>query len=283
MSVLKSPGRLAPHHKPMEIARHNEYLAWQDGDSSALRLAAAPVLKQATQLANDNELLVTLTDQNGQLLWTCAHNPLQASLLDSVCCSAPIIHPQSGELYGVLSLSMGWKGHSSAGEIVAASLAYDIAQQLPHHEPCAELEIHALGRPWVLFRGKTLHLSPRMIEILCILALNPEGLTLEACHAALYGDVQVTTTTLKAELSHLRTLLDGSISSRTYRLLGTVWVDFIELWTALRLHQNDVALSLYSGELLPASQSPEIREWRTCIKAVMDFAFSGCISAKTYG
>jgi hypothetical protein len=108
-----------------------------------------------------------------------------------------------------------------------------------------------------------------MVEILCLLALNPDGLTLEACHAALYQDEHIATTTLKAELSHLRTLLDGRITSRIYRLSGAVWVDFLELWEALRLHQTDVAHRLYRGELLPNSQSPEIKMWRTCINAVM--------------
>lgn len=263
MSVIKSYSGLATHRK------QNDYNTWQRWDSTPLRLAAVSALEKVSQLVNTNELIITLADQNGRLLWTYASKFNLTLLLDSVRYSAPILHPQSGELHGELSLGMSWEHHSVTGEIMASSLAQDIAQHLTRHAPRAELEVHALGQPWVLFRGKILHLTPRMVEILCILALNPDGLTLEACHAALYGDAQVTTTTLKAELSHLRTLLDGSISSRTYRLLGTVWVDFIELWTALRLHQDDVARSLYSGELLPASQSPEIQEWRTCLKAVI--------------
>jgi hypothetical protein len=187
-----------------------------------------------------------------------------------VCYSAPIIHPQSGELHGILSLGMSCEQHTPMGELTITALAQNIVQQLPQYTPPqAELEIHALGQPHVLFRGKPLHLSPRMIEILCILALNPEGLTLEACHAVLYGDEQVATATLKAELSHLRTLLDGRISARTYRLVGTVWVDFIALWAAIRQHQTAEAQRLYKGELLPNSQSLEIKEWRTCISTVM--------------
>lgn len=225
-------------------------------------------LSVSTQRTNLQQLLITLADQNGRLLWTYASKANWTLLSDWVCYSAPILHPQSGELHGVLSLGMNGERHSVAGELMAGSLAQDIAQHLPRHVPRAQLEIHALGQPWVRFRGKILHVTPRMVEILCILALNPDGLTLEACHAALYGDVPVATTTLKAELSHLRTLLDGSISSRTYRLLCTVWVDFVEWWTALRLHQDEVARSLRSGELLSASQSPEIREWRNCLNAV---------------
>ncbi|QQZ29283.1 helix-turn-helix domain-containing protein [Thiothrix subterranea] len=261
MSVIKTHSGLVTHRKQYDDS-------WQPWDSTPLQLAAAPSLEKISQLVHTNELLITLADQHGRLLWTYASKANWTLLSDWVCYSAPILHPQSGELHGVLSLGMNGERHSVAGELMAGSLAQDIAQHLPRHVPRAQLEIHALGQPWVRFRGKILHVTPRMVEILCILALNPDGLTLEACHAALYGDVPVATTTLKAELSHLRTLLDGSISSRTYRLLCTVWVDFVELWTALRLHQDEVARSLRSGELLPASQSPEIREWRNCLNAV---------------
>lgn len=261
MSVIKSHSGLVTHRKQYDDS-------WQPWDSNPLQLAAAPALEKVSQLVNTNELIISLADQNGRLLWAYASTANWTLLPDLVCYSAPILHPQSGELHGVLRLEMSREDHSVIGELMADCLAYDIAQYLPSHVPHVELEIHALGQPWVRFRGKTLHLTPRMVEILCILALHSDGLTLEACHAALYGDVPVATTTLKAELSHLRTLLDGAISSRTYRLLCTVWVDFVELWTALRLHQDDVACRLCSGELLPASQSPEIQEWRNCLKAV---------------
>ncbi|MBU0654040.1 MAG: GAF domain-containing protein [Gammaproteobacteria bacterium] len=190
-------------------------------------------------------------------------------LKEWVCYSAPILHPQSGELYGVLNVGTVWERHTAVGEIAAVSMAQDIARHLPLHLPQAELEIRALGQPQVRFRGQSLHLTPRMVEILCILALNPAGLTLEACHAILYGDGQVSVSTLKAEFSHLRTLLDGCISSRVYRLLATVWADFIELWTALRQHKPEDAHRLYRGELLPDSTSSEIGEWRTCIAVTM--------------
>lgn len=133
----------------------------------------------------------------------------------------------------------------------------------------AELEIHVLGKAEVIFRGKCLPLTPRMCEILCILVMYPNGITLETCHAALYGDGQVSTATLKAELSHLRSLLDGRLCSRVYRLSGTVWADYLELWQAIREGRLEDARHLYQGDLLPQSTSPEIREWRQCIAVVM--------------
>lgn len=195
---------------------------------------------------------------------------------DWVCYAAPIIHPQSGEVVGSLDLSTTWNRHTPLGQAAVTELARSIARCLPQHLPRAELEIHALGQPRILFRGKPLNLPMRQVEILCLLALNPQGLTLEGFHAALYGDLPVSTTTLKAELSHLRRLLDGQIGSRPYRLQMPVWADFIQVWQALRQQQTNEAFSLYRGSFLPHSASPELEEWRHCIDAVMGQALDSC-------
>ena len=54
--------------------------------------------------------------------------------------------------------------------------------------------------------------------MLALLALHPEGLSLEQLHALVYGDQAVTFSTLKAEVSHLRSALGGQLASRPYRL-----------------------------------------------------------------
>lgn len=195
---------------------------------------------------------------------------------DWVCYAAPITHPQSGEVVGILDMSTTWNRYTPLGQAAVTELARSIGRCLPQNLPRAELEIHALGQPRVLFRGKPLNLPMRQVEILCLLALNPQGLTLEGFHAALYGDLPVSTTTLKAELSHLRRLLDGKIGSRPYRLQMPVWADFIHVWQALRQQQGEAAFSLYRGSFLPQSASPELEEWRHCIDAVMGRALESC-------
>jgi hypothetical protein len=195
---------------------------------------------------------------------------------DWVCYAAPITHPQSGEVVGVLDMSTTWNRYTPLGQAAVTELARAIGRCLPQNLPRAELEIHALGQPRILFRGKPLNLPLRQVEILCLLALNPQGLTLEGFHAALYGDLPVSTTTLKAELSHLRRLLDGKIGSRPYRLQMPVWADFIQVWQALRQQQGTAAFSLYRGSFLPQSVSPELEEWRHCIDAVMGRALESC-------
>jgi hypothetical protein len=138
------------------------------------------------------------------------------------------------------------------------------------------LEIRALGPPEVCYRGKPLSLPLRQLEILCLLALSPDGLELDALHAALYGDAPVSRSTLKAELSQLRALLDGRVGSRPYRLLLPVRADFIDLWQALRGQRAGEAVGLYRGPLLARSRSPELEEWRHCIDAVMGQTLESC-------
>jgi len=79
----------------------------------------------------------------------------------------------------------------------------------------------------------------------------------------------VSTSTLKAEVSHLRSALDGGIGSRPYRL--TVPVDS-DLQRALRaLDRGDVpaAVSAASSPLLPDSESPDIEEWRRYLEVAL--------------
>lgn len=204
----------------------------------------------------------------------------QSFVHDWVCYAAPIVHPQTGQTLGVLDVSTTWKRHTPLGQAAVAELARNIAAGLPSRAARAELEIHALGQPNVTFRGQALRLTRRQLEILCLLALNPQGLNLEAFHAALYGDAGTSTTTLKAELSQLRGRLDGCIGSRPYRLTCSVWADFIDLWQLLLAQQVDEAVSLYRGTLLPLSASPEIEEWRHCIDAVMGKALDFCKDPK---
>ncbi len=221
-----------------------------------------------------NAVGLTLKLQRPATVFSSEH--FQPFVHDWVSYAAPVLYPRSGECAGVLSLSTAWNRHTPLGQAAVTELARSIAEGLPHNRPKAELEIHALGQPRVLFRGKPLRLPLRQIEILCLLALNTRGLNLEAFHAALYGDAPVSSSTLKAELSHLRRLLDRQIGSRPYRLKVPVWADFIEIWQVLRRHKTGEAFSLYRGTLLPQSESPELEEWRRCIDAVMSQALGSC-------
>lgn len=199
-----------------------------------------------------------------------------STVRDWVCYAAPIIHPRTHECLGVLDMSTTWEHYTPMGQAAVAGIANAIAARLPDEQPRAELEIHALGQSRVSFRGKNLKVSLRQLEILCLLVLNPQGLSLSQLHASLYGDSPVSTSTLKAELSRLRTLLAGNIGSRPYRLLVPVHADFVEIWKALHAKDNDQAMRLYRGSLTAQSVAPELEEWRLCIDALMERSLEHC-------
>ena len=82
-----------------------------------------------------------------------------------------------------------------------------------------------LGTAETRLDGQRLLLNRRQTEVLALLALHPEGLSLEQLHALVYGDQAVTLSTLKAEVSHLRSTLGGQLSSRPYRLMMPATTD----------------------------------------------------------
>jgi hypothetical protein len=116
--------------------------------------------------------------------------------------------------------------------------------------------------------GVVVPLAQRQAEMIALLALAPDGLTPEQLHNQVYGEqaASVTTTTTKAEVSHLRALLGGGITQRRYRIDDTVEVDAAALAERLRAGDADGVARLYTGPLLPASESPGIREWREVLQ-----------------
>ena len=108
--------------------------------------------------------------------------------------------------------------------------------------------------------GQRLLLNRRQTEILALLALHPSGLSVEQLHSLLYGDSLVTTSTLKAEVSHLRAALGGQLSSRPYRLTLPVTTDVDEVQRRLRRGEVREALAAYGGDLLPGTDAPALVE-----------------------
>lgn len=224
--------------------------------------------------AGTNAIALALRHRRTVVVFAAEH--YSRYMHDWVCYATPILHPQSGETIGIFSVATLWDNHTPFGELAVTELARTIRRHLPDSQRHAELQIHALGFPRVIFRGQEIHLSLRQTEILCLLILNPQGLPLAGLHSALYGDAPVTLASLKAELSHLRHLLDGQIGSRPYRLLVSTWADFVILWQLLKDQQADQALNLYRGVFMPSSVSPELEEWRNCIEAVMEQVVAAC-------
>jgi len=199
---------------------------------------------------------------------------------DWVCYSSPIQHPRTGELLGVLDFSTTWQHSTPLGLAGARYYAQQIEQGLltaperPAESP-GTLRLTLCGTPEARRGTERLHLTRRQFELLGVLALNPAGLSLDALHAHVYGDQPISASTLKSEISTLRTLLGGFIASRPYRLMLGVTFDAQTVEGALLSGHTARALDLYGGPLLPNSESPLLRYWREYLAAALREAVLG--------
>jgi hypothetical protein len=186
-----------------------------------------------------------------------------------VCWAAPLHDPRTGRQIGVVDLSTTWDRTHPIGLATARMMARLIESALPVSAtaptavPAPEvpgLTLSLLGNAEAWLDGRRLLLNRRQTEILALLALHPDGLSLEHLHALLYGDQAVTLSTLKAEVSHLRSALGGQLMSRPYRLPMPVQVDVDLVLDLLRAGDVAAAVQAYGGDLLPGTNSPALSE-----------------------
>lgn len=252
-------------------------LAVADMGSTIIWSASSPQMKSAAEsvhfieggqwreeLVGTNALALSLKTQQSSCVFSNEH--YMSSIHDWVCYAAPIVDPHSQQLLGVIDLSTTWQQHNSLGLLAAERCASIIQSALLEHQK-QQLYIRAFSVPQVLFNGKVLVLTPRQIEILTILALCPQGLSLDSLHQALYGERKVSMGTLKAEMSQLRDVLGGMLGSRPYRLLAHVEADFLLTEQALDVGYIDSALKLCSGVFLAKTESPFLCAWRDCLES----------------
>jgi hypothetical protein len=186
-----------------------------------------------------------------------------------VCWAAPVHDPVTGTQLGVVDLSTTWDRTHPIGLATARVLARLIETAMPlstMHPGLSDddgetgLQLRLLGNAEATLDGRRLLLNRRQTEILAILALHPDGLSLDRLHALVYGDQPVTLSTLKAEVSHLRAALGGQLASRPYRLTLPVATDIDDVLGALRRGDASGAVACYGGDLLPGTESPALVE-----------------------
>ncbi|MCW2794625.1 transcriptional regulator [Nocardioides sp.] len=188
-----------------------------------------------------------------------------------VCWAAPVFDPATGVKLGVIDLSTTWDRSHPIGLATARVLARLIETAMPtsRYHPSAEgaddtgdpgLVMTLLGTAETRLDGQRLLLNRRQTEVLALLAMHPQGLSLEQLHAMVYGDQAVTFSTLKAEVSHLRQALGGQLSSRPYRLQMPVATDVDHVLALLRRGHVGAAVDAYGGDLLPGTNSPALNE-----------------------
>ncbi|GAB2451279.1 GAF domain-containing protein [Nocardioides hungaricus] len=187
-----------------------------------------------------------------------------------VCWAAPVHDPVTGAQLGVIDLSTTWDRTHPIGLATARVMARLIESAMPasHHPTAAMFEerrepglvLRLLGTAETWLDGQRLLLNRRQTEVLALLAMHPEGLSLEHLHALVYGDQAVTLSTLKAEVSHLRSALGGQLSSRPYALPMPVATDVDLVLSLLRSGRVGAAVEAYGGDLLPGTNSPALNE-----------------------
>ncbi|MFE3105236.1 transcriptional regulator [Nocardia tengchongensis] len=209
-----------------------------------------------------NALSLALQTGKPSRVFSAEH--LVAALHGWVCYCAPI-RAADGRQLGVLDLSTTWDRAHPLAMSTAQMLVSAIETRLrAGGEAAAEtgFQLTSLGNARVIRDGRPVRLRPRQIEILTLLALKPDGYTHERLHYAIYGDRPVTSSTLKADVSHLRRATGGKIANRVYQLTVPLTCDAVDLAAALEAGDTAEALRLYRGPLLPGSETPGIVEWR---------------------
>ncbi len=242
----------------------------------AERVNFAPGGRWDEDSVGTNALAMALDENRPAQIFSAEH---YASMVHGWCCfAAPLRDPVTGRPLGVLDLSSTWdRAHPMALAAVralalAAQAVLDAGARTPQH---AAVEVRVLGVREVLLGGLVVPLALRQAEILALLALADSGLSPERLHDQLHGDRPVSLVTTKADVSHLRSLLGGAVTTRRYALEDTVEVDVSQLREALRAGAADDVSALYGGSLLPESESPGIREWREVLDvAVRDVAMA---------
>ena len=271
----------ALHHCAQDLKHIAEQssmgLAVGDIGSTIIWTASSPQMQSAAEsvhfieggqwreeLVGTNALALSLKTQQSSCVFSSEH--YMSSIHDWVCYAAPIIDPYSKQVLGVIDLSTTWQKHNSLALLAAERCATIIQSALQECQK-QRLFIRAFTVPQVLFNGKVLVLTPRQIEILTILALCPQGLSLDTLHQALYGERKVSIGTLKAEMSQLRDILGGMLGSRPYRLLAHVEADFLLTEQSLDAGYIDSALKLCTGVFLAKTESPFLCAWRDCLES----------------
>ncbi|GAA5165775.1 transcriptional regulator [Amycolatopsis dongchuanensis] len=207
-----------------------------------------------------NALSLALRTGRPSKVFSAEH--LVAALHGWVCYCAPI-RDASGRQLGVLDLSTTWDRSHPLAMSTVRTLVTAIESRL-HSAPAAApgLRLSCLGPGHATLDGSALRLSPRQLEVLTLLALEPAGFSPEALREALYGDLPVTITTMRAEASHLRRLLNGALTSRRYALTTPIDCDAADVLAALKSGDTATAVHRYTAPLLPASEAPGITRWR---------------------
>jgi hypothetical protein len=264
-------------------------LLWVEGDRNACRKAermnfvpgadwserSAGTNAPGTALALDAELQIRGTEHFSRIVqpWSCT--------------AVPVHDPATGALIGAIDLTGGTQVASpqTLALVRATAVAVEnhlgllrLGQLAVAEWTTARLTVLGADRPrWQMTddggQPQTSTLTGRHADILVLLSRHPEGLSADHL-AMLLDDKDLDVVTIRAEMSRLRRVIGAEyIASRPYRLLSPIASDVGDVFDALQAGDVDIALSRYTGELLPQSVSPGIarlrRELGACVRGAV--------------
>ena len=200
------------------------------------------------------------------------------SALSWSCVAAPVHHPLTGDLLGVIDLTGGpdVTGPRALALVRACAAAVEAGlqlQSLPSQQfgaprpvvvpvprkPSARLTLLGGEAGSLEVDGRTVHLSRRHTELVWLLASAPHGLSAQALDVALHDEGEHLIT-IRAEINRLRRVLGPSLlSSRPYRLNVPIRTDVAQIREALSEGRLEQALEQFAGSPLPGSDAPGIR------------------------
>jgi transcriptional regulator of acetoin/glycerol metabolism len=200
------------------------------------------------------------------------------SALSWSCVAAPVHHPLTGDLLGVIDLTGGpdVTGPRALALVRACAAAVEAGLQLQSlpspqfgaprpvvmptpRKPAARLALLGSEAGSLELDGRTVHLSRRHTELVWLLASAPHGLSAQALDVALHDEGEHLIT-IRAEINRLRRVLGPSLlSSRPYRLNVPIRTDVAQIREALSEGRLEQALEQFAGSPLPGSDAPGIR------------------------
>ncbi len=184
------------------------------------------------------------------------------------CTAVPIHDPHTGRVLGVLDVTGRDQVATPQALTMVRATAMAVEQWLATQQsPRAGVQLQVLRRDRALLLrgGEQVKLSARHSEMLYLLSAHPNGLSGERL-AVLLHEHDVPLVTVRAEMARLRKIVgEDVVASRPYR--AQLMTDAREVLDALDRGDTRGAIRLYTGPLLPASQSPEIAEARADLRA----------------
>jgi len=269
------------------VGDHDGRLLWIDGDRTLRRKAESMLFVEGadwseravgtsapgTALALDHGIQIQGAEHFNRIVhpWSCT--------------AVPVHDPATGTLLGVIDITGGDDAVAPATlpllEAAVAAVEAELRIQKLDEERWRPRSRASVSRPDAApvlsvlgtdggrleFGGRSIELSTRHAEILALLVWHPEGLSAERLAALVY-EREGAELTLRSEMVRLRKIvekLDPSLIplSRPYRLGRRCELDAHRVLAFLDRGAHRVALGSYSGQVLPTSSAPGIREIRS--------------------